>query len=153
MTSTKTQPVAFISPPFFSASWIGRDPLTNQLRLVHCFGPSQPDDFAAMHATVLGLESLAHQGSRPRMSKVWSELDHECLVLHVDSYDRQDCEVLRTEPLPMAMVNVLRWRPEVLLLWVDTPLQNPPAGLSGVGLDHIWTGIAPLLPAACEAVG
>jgi hypothetical protein len=150
--STKTQPVAFISPPFFSASWVGRDPHTNQLRLVHCFGPSQPDDFAPLHATVLGLEPLTHQGGRTRMSKVWAELDHDCLVLHVDSYDRQDCEVLRTEPLPTSLINVLHWCPEVLLFWVDTPLQNPQADLSHVGLEHVWTGIAPLLPAACSTV-
>ncbi len=149
MTSTRPQPVAFISPPFFSASWVGRDPLTHRLRLVECFGPSQPDDFAALQAAVLGLESLAQQGGPTRMSKVWAELDHDCLVLHVRSYDKLDCEVLRTDPLPTSLINVLHWCPEVLLLWVDTPLQDPPADLASVGLTHIWTGVAPIRPHLC----
>jgi hypothetical protein len=83
------------------------------------------------------------------MSKVWGELDNGCLVLHVYSYDRQNCEVLRTDPLPTSLINVLHWCQEVLLLWVDTPLQNPSADLSSVGLTHIWTGLAPIRQEAC----
>ncbi len=149
VTSTKAQPVAFISPPFFSASWMGRDPLTRQVRLVHCFGPSQPDDFAALHAAVLGLESLTQQRGPTPMSKVWGEVDNGCLVLHVHSYDNHDCVVTRTSPLPTSLVNVLHWRPEVLLLWVDTPLKDPPTDLSRVGMAHIWTGLAPIHQQAC----
>ena len=144
MTASKVQRVAFVSPPFFSASWVGRDPRHNKLRMVHCFGPSEPDDFAALHAAVLGLESLAHRQRPPALSKVWGELEEDRLVLHVRAYDEEVRHVLRTDPLPASLVNVLHLCPEVLLLWVDVPLRDPPAGLSLVGLTHIWTGVAPI---------
>ena len=97
-----------------------------------------------MHAAVLGLESLLHQRHPPVLSTAWGELDHQCLVVHVQGYHGHDCEVMRTHPLPDSMLNVLRFRPEVLLLWVDVPLRQPLAHLATVGLKHIWTGIAPV---------
>lgn len=140
----QTPRVAFTSPPFFSSFWVGRDPVNDQPRLVHCFGPSEPNDFAPMHAGVLGLESLLLQRQPPALERVWADLDHHSLSLCVRGYDEQDCEVLRTDPLPDPLLNVLRWRPEMLLLFVDVPLRQPQAQLASIGLNHLWTGVAPV---------
>lgn len=78
------------------------------------------------------------------MTRVWGELDDQCLVVRVRGYDGHDCEVLHTSPLPDSLVDVLRWRREVLLLWVDVPLREPLVQLASVGLKHIWTGVAPV---------
>ena len=140
-------------PSFFSASWLGRTPADKYPRLVNCFGPAEPDDFASVQAAVLGLESLLYHRDPPRLTRVWGEIDDESLVVTVRGYDGHDRGVMRTGPLPEALVNVVRWRPEVLLVWVDVPLREPSVELASVGLKHIWTGIAPVLemPAAASA--
>ena len=138
-------------PPFFSASWVGRTPADRYPRLVNCFGPSEPDDFAAVQAAVLGLESLLYTREPPRLSRVWVEVEDQSLVVIVRGYDGHDHGVMRTGPLSESLVNVLRWRPEVLLVWVDVPLREPTVELASVGLKHIWTGVAPVRELQAEA--
>ena len=136
MSSLHVPEFLFDSPSFFSANWLGRHPYDDQPRLVQCFGPSLPDDFAALQAAVLGLES-ALQGNPPPWTSVAGALEDGCLVLSAAGH-----ELLRTDPLPRALMTVLRWRPEVLLVWVDVPLQNPHVELASVGMQHVWTGLA-----------
>ena len=136
MTTLHIPEFLFDSPSFFSATWLGRHPFDPQPCLVECFGPSVPDDFAALQAAVLGLE-CALEGTPPPRTSAVCELEGCCLVLCSGGY-----EVLRTDPLPRALLSVLRWRPEVLLVWVDVPLKNPHIDLSTVGMQHVWTGLA-----------
>jgi hypothetical protein len=39
-------------------------------------------------------------------------------------------------------MSLLQGCPEVLLVWVDVPLNDPRKELSTVGLEHVWTGLA-----------
>jgi hypothetical protein len=71
------------------------------------------------------------------LTSVVGELEDGCLVLCSGGH-----ELLRTDPLPRALMTVLRWRPEVLLVWVDVPLQHPHIELATVGMQHVWTGLA-----------
>jgi hypothetical protein len=136
MSSLRVPEFLFDSPSFFSANWLGRHPYDSQPRLVQCFGPSLPDDFAALQAAVLGLESALQENPPPQTSVVGA-LEDACLVLSSGGH-----ELLRTDPLPRPLATLLRWRPEVLLVWVDVPLQNPHIELSTVGMQHVWTGLA-----------
>jgi hypothetical protein len=136
MPSSNTPHFVFHSPPFFSANWVGRHPHDNRPRMVVCFGPTLPDDFAALQAAVLGLESVL-QKCQPPETHVRAELEGDRLVLC-----SQDHELLRTDPLSEPLVNLLRRRPEVLLVWVDVPMEDPQAELPAVGMEHVWTGLA-----------
>jgi hypothetical protein len=106
--------------------------------MVECFGPSAPDDYAAVQAAVLGLES-ALLGKSPPATLLYAEVVNGCLVLY-----SHDHELLRTEPLQESILAALHRRPEVLLVWVDVPLQDPPTELPTVGIEHVWTGTAPV---------
>jgi len=136
MSSPNAPHFVFHSPPFFSANWIGRHPYDNRPRMVVCFGPTLPDDFAALQAAVLGLESVLHK-TLPPLTSVRGELEDRCLVLCSHGH-----ELVRTDPLPDPLVTLLQQLPEVLLVWVDVPLQNPRAELCAVGMEHVWTGLA-----------
>lgn len=136
MSSAESPPFVFDSPPFFSASWLGRHPCDHEPRMVQCFGPSAPDDYAAVQAAVLGLES-ALLGNPPPVTALYAGIIDERLVLY--SHDQ---EFLRTDRLPESFLTVLRRRPEVLLVWVDVPLLDPRTELPTVGIQHVWTGIA-----------
>lgn len=138
MSRVKSQPVVFDSPPLFSSHWLGRHPHDRLPRVVQCLGPSIRDDHAAKHATVLGLKS-AIIGKPPTLSRVSAEFDGERLVLC-----SKGREFMRTDLLPLALATVIQWRAEVLLVWVDVPLRDPRAEISRVGLQHVWTGIAPV---------
>lgn len=136
MSSPNAPHFVYHSPPFFSANWIGRHPHDNRPRMVVCFGPTLPDDFAALQAAVLGLES-ALQKALPPLTSVRGEVENHCLVLR-----SQDHELVRTDPLAEPLVTLLERCPEVLLVWVDVPLQDPRAELCAVGMEHVWTGLA-----------
>jgi hypothetical protein len=58
MSSPNTPQFLFHSPPFFSASWVGRHPHDKRPRMVVCFGPTLPDAFAALQAPSSALESV-----------------------------------------------------------------------------------------------
>lgn len=145
MFGTKAPLFVFRSPPFFSASWVGRHPYDHLPRLVVCFGPALPDDFAAVQAGVLGLGSVLEDGPPPHTS-AHAEIDGGCLVVC-----SSDHELVRTQPLSDGLVNLLERRPEVLLMWVDVPLQNPREQLSTVGMEHVWTGLATVRRVSAEA--
>lgn len=136
MSVPTTPQFLFHSPPFFSASWIGRHPDDKQPRMVVCFGPTQPDDFAALQAAVLGLESALNRCPPPRTA-VSGEVDDNRLVLSSHGH-----ELLRTDSLVDSLVWLLRGCPEILLVWVDVPLNDPRQDLSTVGMEHVWTGLA-----------
>ncbi|HSK34303.1 MAG TPA: hypothetical protein VK903_12520 [Propionicimonas sp.] len=104
--------------------------------MVQCFGPSAPDDYAAVQAALLGLES-ALLGKPAPVTALHAGVIDERLVLY-----SQDQEFLRTDRLPESFLTALRRRPEVLLVWVDVPLQDPRTELPTVGIQHVWTGIA-----------
>ena len=74
MPRSNTPNFVFHSPPFFSANWIGRHPHDNRPSLLVCFGPSLPDDFAALQAGVLGLESILEKAPPP-VTSVRARLD------------------------------------------------------------------------------
>jgi hypothetical protein len=111
--------------------------------MVECFGPSAPDDYAAVQAAVLGLES-ALLGNPPPTTSLDAEVINQRLVLY--SHDQ---ELLRTEHLPESALAALRWRPEVLLVWVDVPLRDARTELATVGIQHVWTGIALVRGGVC----
>lgn len=138
MLTVQLSPAVFESPPLFSAHWLGRDPRDRLPRVVQCLGPSVHDDHAAAQATVLGLKSITCAKS-PTLSRVSAEFDGSDLVLYA-----RGRQFLRTGPLPIAVATVLQWRAEVLVVWVDIPLQDPRNQISMVGLHHVWTGIAPV---------
>lgn len=138
MSNMNSPPFVYDSPPFFTASWLGRHPLDHEPRVVECFGPSAPDDYAAVQAAVLGLES-ALLGNAPPSTSLSGELVGGRLVLY-----SRDHELLRTDPLPPSILETLRRRPEVLLVWVDVPLDDPRTELPKVGIQHVWTGVAPV---------
>jgi hypothetical protein len=138
MSRVKSQPAVFDSPPLFSTHWLGRHPHDRLPRVVECLGPSVRDDHAPSHATVLGLKP-AIIGKPPALSRVSAEFDGERLVL-----TSRGREFMRTDLLPLALATVIQWRAEVLLVWVDVPLQDPRTEISRVGLQHVWTGIAPV---------
>ncbi len=138
MSIAQLPPVIFESPAFFSSHWLGCHPYDRLPRVVECFGPSIHDDHAAVHATVLGLKSVM-SGRSPTLSRVSAEFDGERLVLY-----SKGRKLMRTDPLPPALATVLQWRAEVLLVWVGVPLQDPRTEISLVGLQHVWTGIAPV---------
>lgn len=138
MSIVQLPPVIFESPPFFSSHWLGRHPHDRLPRVVECFGPSIRDDHAAAHGAVLGLK-WAMSGKSPTLSRVSAEFDGQRLVLY-----SKGRELMRTDLLPLALATVLQWRAEVLLVWVDVPLQDPRTEISQVGLQHVWTGIAPV---------
>ncbi|HEY3409339.1 MAG TPA: hypothetical protein VGK53_14300 [Propionicimonas sp.] len=104
--------------------------------MVECFGPSAPDDYAAVQAAVLGLES-ALLGNPPPTTSLYGEVIDGRFVLY-----SHDHELLRTDTLQESDLAALRWRPEVLLVWVDVPLDDPPTELPTVGIQHVWTGLA-----------
>lgn len=126
----------FHSPPFFSANWIGRHPHDKRPRMVVCFGPTVPDDFAALQAAVLGLESVLHR-CIPPLTAVSGEVDGNRLVLSSHGH-----LLLRTETLPESLMSLVQVRPEILLVWVDVPLKDPRNELPTVGREHLWTGLA-----------
>jgi len=136
MSSPTTPQFLFHSPPFFSASWVGRHPHDNRPRMVVCFGPTVPDDFAALQAAVLGLDSVL-QKDVPPLTEVRGEVEDRCLVLRSHGH-----ELVRTDRLPDPVVALLQRSPEVLMVWVDVPLQDPRAELCAVGMEHVWTGLA-----------
>jgi hypothetical protein len=136
MSSQNTPQFLFHSPPFFSASWIGSHPHDKRPRMVVCFGPTLPDDFAALQAAVLGLGSVLEKDVPP-LTAVSGQVDDHCLVLSAHGH-----ELLRTDPLPAPLLGLLQRCPEVLLVWVDVPLQDPRADLWEVGMEHVWTGLA-----------
>jgi hypothetical protein len=136
MSSTESPPFVFDSPPFFTANWLGRHPGDHEPQMVECFGPSAPDDYAAVQAAVLGLES-ALMGKPPPTTSLQAEVVDQRLVVY--SHDQ---ELLRTEHLPESALAALRRRPEVLLVWVDVPLRDARTELPTVGIQHVWTGIA-----------
>ena len=138
MSSALSPPFVFDSPPFFTSNWLGRHPRDHEPRMVECFGPSAPDDYAAVQAAVLGLES-ALLGNPPPTTSLYAEVTDQHLVLY-----SQDQELLHTERLSEAVLATLRRRPEVLLVWVDVPLLDPPTELPTVGIQHVWTGVAPV---------
>ena len=138
MSTAESPPFVFDSPPFFTAHWLGRHPHDQKPRMVECFGPSAPDDYAAVQAAVLGLES-AILGNPPPTTSLYGEVIDERLVLY-----SHDHELLRSDTLQESALAALRWRPEVLLVWVDVPLQDPPTELPTVGIEHVWTGLAPV---------
>ena len=136
MSSSNTPQFLFHSPPFFSASWVGRHPHDKRPRMVVCFGPTLPDAFAALQAPVLGLESVLEK-ELPPMTAVRGDVEDHCLVLRSNGH-----ELVRTDPLPEPLLGILERCPEVLLVWVDVPLLDPRAELCDVGMDHVWTGLA-----------
>lgn len=136
MSTVQSAELIFESRPFFAAHWLGCHPFDQQPRLVQCFGPSHPDEHASGWAAELGLESVI-LGNPPPLTSVTGAVEGERLVL--SSHGR---ELLRSDPLPLALAKVLQWRAEVLMVWVDFPLQDPRAELAVVGLEHVWTGIA-----------
>jgi len=138
MLTVQLSPAVFDSPPLFSAHWLGRDPRDRLPRVVQCLGPSVHDDHSAAQATVLGLKSIKSAKS-PALSRVSAEFDGSDLLLYA-----RGRQFLRTGPLPIAVATVLQWRAEVLVVWVDIPLQDPRTQISMVGLHHVWTGIAPV---------
>ncbi len=142
MSAAKSSLLVLESQPYFSALWLGRHPGDGEPRVVACFGPSAPQDSASVQAAALGLQPVI-LGSAPPVTTVQGELDRERLVLHKEAE-----ELWRTEPVPLSLATVLRWRAEVLLVWVDVPLQDPRAELSLIGLQHVWTGIAALSDAS-----
>lgn len=128
-------------------NWVGRDPHDGGSRLVHCFGPREPDDFAPIQAAILGLAPAVGAGAcadPPHLTKTWGELDGRSLVLMVQGLDGHAFEVVRSDPLAEALTRILAERPVMLLVWVDVPLQDPAADLPSVGLHHLWTGVAPV---------
>lgn len=136
--SAKSPPIVFNSPPFFTAEWLGCHPRDHEPRMVECFGPSSPDDYASVQAAVLGLES-AMLGNAPPATSLYAEVSNRRVVLFANGH-----ELLWTEPLPEQILATLRQRPEILLVWVDIPLANPRRELSAVGIEHVWTGTAPV---------
>ena len=136
--SAKPPSIVFNSPPFFTAEWLGRHPSDHEPRMVECFGPSAPDDYASVQAAVLGLES-ALLGNAPPATSLYAEVSNQRVVLFANGH-----ELLWTEPLPEQILATLRQRPEILLVWVDVPLTDPRAELPTVGIEPVWTGIAPV---------
>lgn len=131
-------PITFTSPPFVWSNWLGRDPHDHQPRLVHCFAPSEADEFAVVQSAILGLDPLVH-GRTPRLTAVWAQVEQRCLELHTPAG-----VYTRTEPLADSMIAILLERSEVLLVWVDVPLANPRDELPSAGIHHVWTGLAPV---------
>ncbi len=138
MSRAQSLPAIFDSPPLFSSHWLGRHPHDLLPRVIECLGPSLRDDHAAEHAAVLGLKS-AISGRPETLSRVSAEFDSGRLVLF-----SKGRELARTGLLPSALSTVIQWRAEVLLVWVDVPLKDPRTDISRVGLQHVWTGIAPV---------
>lgn len=136
--SAKSPSFMFDSPPFFTAEWLGRHPCDHEPRMVECFGPSSPDDYASVQAAVLGLES-ALLGNAPPATSLYAEVSNQRVVLFANGV-----ELLWTEPLTEQILATLRQRPEILLVWVDVPLADPRTELPTVGIEHVWTGIAPV---------
>jgi hypothetical protein len=106
--------------------------------MVVCFGLSVLDDLASLQGAPFGLESVL-LGSPPPVATVTGEFDGRHLGLFCFGE-----ELLRTDPLQPSLVAVLQRRAEVLLVWVDVPLRSPSTQLSQVGLEHVFTGIAPV---------
>ena len=136
--SAESPPFVFDSPPFFTAEWLGCHPRDHRPRMVECFGPSTQDDYAAVQAAVLGLES-ALLGRSPPATSLYAEVINQRLLLFANGQ-----ELLWTEPLSESILATLRWRPEVLLVWVDIPMADPRTELPTVGMQHVWTGTAPV---------
>ena len=99
MPSPNTPNFVFHSPPFFSANWIGRHPHDNRPRLVVCFGPSLPDDFAALQAGVLGLESVL-QKTPPPVTSVHAEIDQDCADVASEIVNRRGTSSDKSQPHP-----------------------------------------------------
>ncbi|HEY3339013.1 MAG TPA: hypothetical protein VGK18_10960 [Propionicimonas sp.] len=138
MNTMKLPPAIFESPPLFFAHWLGRHPSDDLPQVIVCLGPSVRDSNAAGHASVLGLKQ-AMPGKPSTLSRVYAELDGQRLVLY-----SRGREFLRTGILTITLATVLQWRAEVLLAWVDVPLKDPRTQIPLVGVQHVWTGIAPV---------
>ncbi len=138
MNTMKNPPQIFESPPLFVAHWLGRHPKDDLPQVIVCLGPSSRDKKAAGHASVLGLRQ-AIPGKPSTLSRVYAELDDQSLVLY-----SRGREFLRTGTLTITIRTVIQWRAEVLLAWVDVPLKNARSQIRLLGVQHVWTGIAPV---------
>lgn len=132
----------FDAPPFYSAHWLSPDLRAHAPRMVVCFVFSSVAHISPDQAAALGLESVLLRKS-PVVTTTSGAFEGRSLVLSGDGQ-----ELMRTGQVPTSLTIILRWCAEVLLVWIDVPLQDPATQLSLVGLHHVWTGIVTITDSA-----
>ena len=136
--SAKSPPIVWIHPPSSLPNGSDAIPAITSHAWWSASGRPSPDDYASVQAAVLGSSRPCWENAPPATS-LYAEVSNRRVVLFANGH-----ELLWTEPLPEQILATLRQRPEILLVWVDIPLANPRRELSAVGIEHVWTGTAPV---------